>query len=152
MNLIGNLLWIVFGGLFTSFIWCLFGMLAFISIIGIPWGRACFVMARFVLLPFGRVSVPRSLITGKKDLGTGIPGTIGNMLWFILAGLWIALSHVATAVGLAVTIIGIPFAWQHIKLAELALFPIGKTIVTVEIADAARRREAEAILNGNTRP
>ena len=70
-------------------------------------------------------------------------GTIGNVLWFIFAGLWIALGHIGSAVALGLTIIGIPFAWQHIKMAELALFPRGKTVVLCEIAAEARRRWAE---------
>ena len=150
MNLIGNILWFFCGGLPGALLWCLFGALAYISIIGIPWGRACFVMAGFVLHPFGRVPIPRSLLTGRTDLGTGLPGRIGNIIWFVLAGLWIALSHIAAAVPLALSIIGIPFAWQHVKLAELALLPIGRTVVSTEVAAEARRREAERILNGKS--
>ena len=71
-----------------------------------------------------------------------MPGILGNTLWFIFAGPGIALAHVATAAALGLTIIGLPFAWQHIKLAELALFPIGKTVVPCELAAEARRRHA----------
>lgn len=152
MNLIGNILWFFFGGLPGALLWGLFGTLAYLSILGIPWGRACFVMAGFVLHPFGRTVVPRSLLTGRTDIGNGFPGMLGNLIWFIFAGLWIALGHIAAAVPLALSIIGIPFAWQHVKLAELALLPIGKTIVPAEVAEAARRREAERVLNGHTRP
>lgn len=142
MSVIGNILWIIFGGWFMALLWLLAGILACVSIIGLPWGRACFVMAGFAFLPFGYEAVSRDLLYGKNDIGTGIPGVIGNVIWFLLAGVWIALSHVAAAAALAVTIIGIPFAWQHIKLAELALFPIGKTVVPCELAAEARRRRA----------
>lgn len=142
MSVIGNLIWIIFGGWFMALLWLLFGVLAYLSIIGIPWGRACFVMAGFAFMPFGYTSISRETLYGKSDLGTGIPGMLGNAVWFIFAGLWIALAHVATAAAMALTIIGLPFAWQHIKLAELALFPIGKTIVPCDIAAEAQRRRA----------
>lgn len=142
MTIIGNLLWILFGGWFTALLWCFFGALACLSIIGLPWGRACFVMAGFAFMPFGYDSVSRDVLYGRHDIGTGLPGMIGNVLWFLFAGLWIALGHIATAAALALTIIGIPFAWQHVKLAELALFPIGKTVVPCEVAAEARRRRA----------
>ena len=142
MNILGNILWIIFGGWITALLWLLFGILACLSIIGLPWGRSSFVMAGFAFMPFGYESISRELLTGKKDIGTGMPGIIGNAIWFLLAGFWIALAHVGTAAALALTIIGIPFAWQHIKLASLALFPIGKTIVPCEIAAEARRRRA----------
>ncbi len=142
MTIIGNLLWILFGGWFTALLWCFFGALACLSIIGLPWGRACFVMAGFAFMPFGYESVSRDVLYGRHDIGTGLPGMIGNVLWFLFAGLWIALGHIATAAALALTIIGIPFAWQHVKLAELALFPIGKTVVPCEVAAEARRRRA----------
>ncbi len=142
MSVIGNILWIIFGGWFTALLWLLAGVLACISIIGLPWGRACFVMAGFAFMPFGYDSISRELLYGRNDIGTGIPGVIGNTIWFLFAGLWIALAHAATAAALALTIVGIPFAWQHIKLAELALFPIGKTVVPCELAAEARRRRA----------
>ena len=71
----------------------------------------------------------RDELTGQGDLGTGALGLIGNLIWFILAGWWLAIGHVVFAIGYAVTIIGIPFAWAHLKLAGIALWPIGKAIV-----------------------
>ena len=147
MSVIGNILWIVCGGWFAALVWLLFGVLACLSIVGLPWGRACFVMAGFVFMPFGYESVSRELVYGKSDLGTGLPGMLGNALWFNFAGFWIALAHVANAAALAVTIVGLPFTWQHIKLAELALFPIGKTVVPCAVAAEARRRRAAEDLN-----
>jgi uncharacterized membrane protein YccF (DUF307 family) len=73
--------------------------------------------------------VSRAEYTGRQDIGTGPLGVLGNVLWLVLAGWWLALAHVVTAILLAITIVGIPFAWAHLKLAGLALWPIGKTIV-----------------------
>jgi uncharacterized membrane protein YccF (DUF307 family) len=100
-----------------------------ITIIGIPWARAAFNIAVYTLLPFGQRAVSRDMVTGESDIGTGLLGLIGNLIWLVLAGWWLALAHVITAVLLAVTIIGIPFAWAHLKLAGIALWPIGKVIV-----------------------
>ena len=81
------------------------------------------------LFPFGSRAVSREVHTGQGDIGTGPLGVIGNIIWLLLAGWWLALAHVVTAVVLAVTIVGIPFAWAHLKLAGIALWPIGKVIV-----------------------
>jgi uncharacterized membrane protein YccF (DUF307 family) len=100
-----------------------------ITIIGLPWTRAAFSIASYTLLPFGQKAVSRAEYTGRQDIGTGPFGILGNVLWLVLAGWWLALAHVVTAILLAITIVGIPFAWAHLKLAGLALWPIGKTIV-----------------------
>jgi uncharacterized membrane protein YccF (DUF307 family) len=100
-----------------------------ITIIGLPWARAAFNIAAYTLLPFGQTAVRRDLVTGQPDIGTGLLGLIGNLIWLVLAGWWLALGHIVTAIMLAVTIIGIPFAWAHLKLAGIALWPIGKVIV-----------------------
>jgi uncharacterized membrane protein YccF (DUF307 family) len=99
-----------------------------VTIIGLPWTRAAFNIGVYTLLPFGQKAVSRAAY-GEPDLGTGPFGVLGNALWLILAGWWLALLHLITAIMLAVTIVGIPFAWAHVKLAGLALWPIGKTIV-----------------------
>ena len=88
-------------------------------------------------------------VTGADDIGTGALGMLGNVLWFIFAGIWLAIGHVVTAIGCFVTIIGIPFGIQHVKLAVLALAPVGKTIVTNEVADAARLYSAQMHVTGN---
>jgi uncharacterized membrane protein YccF (DUF307 family) len=129
MNLILNLLWFIFGGFLTGLGWILAGVIMAITVVGIPWARAAFAIASFSFWPFGRVAVDRRVVTGRGDIGTGSLGVVGNVIWFLLAGWWLALGHLAAAVGLAVTIIGIPFAWQHIKLAMLAAAPIGQEIV-----------------------
>ena len=86
----------------------------------------------------------RKTLNQQDDIGTGALGLVGNIIWFILAGIWLALGHVASAIACFVTIIGIPFGIQHLKLAGIALAPIGKTIVPKEVAQAARQRNAEA--------
>lgn len=118
-------------------------MLAFISIIGIPWGRACFVIGRLAFLPFGKEAISREELTSKGDIGTGAFGTLGNIVWFLVFGVWLALGHLASAFACAITIVGIPFALQHLKLAGIALAPVGKTVVTIEAAEAARRRNGD---------
>lgn len=129
MRTILNIIWVVFGGLLMALGWWLAGLLMALTIIGLPWARACFVMGNFALWPFGYEAVDRSLVTGSEDLGTGTIGLIGNIIWFVLAGWWLAIGHLTTAIGYFVTIIGIPFGLQHLKFAVLALSPVGKTIV-----------------------
>lgn len=132
MRTIGNIFWLLFGGLVMGLCWWLLGLLAFVSIVGIPWGRACFVIGQFTFWPFGREAVSRRALSGQDDLGTGTLGLIGNVVWFVCAGFWLALGHLASALLCFVTLIGIPFGLQHLKLAVLALAPIGKTIVPAE--------------------
>ena len=142
MSLILNLLWLIFGGLFMAIGWFLAGLLAAITIIGLPWAGACFRIASFTLLPFGREAVDRRLLTGHEDLSTGPLGVIANVLWLVTLGLPLALGHLAAALACAITIIGLPFAWQHMKLAGISLWPIGTEVVDAQIAHAARRRLA----------
>ena len=127
--------------------WCFFGLLAFISIVGIPWGRSCFVIAGFSFFPFGKEAIARDELTLSEDIGTGGLGMIGNIIWFIFAGFWLALGHVFSAIACFVTIIGIPFALQHLKLAGMSISPIGKTVVTKEVAAAARNANAETVVS-----
>ena len=133
-----NLLWIIFGGLWMALAWVVAAILMAITIIGLPWARAAFNIALYTLLPFGQKAVSRAEYTGREDLGTGPLGVIGNIIWLLIAGWWLALLHLMTAVLLAITIIGLPFAWAHIKLAGLALWPIGKMIVPIDEAEPAR--------------
>jgi uncharacterized membrane protein YccF (DUF307 family) len=124
-----NILWILLGGLWMAAAWVLAAIIMAITIIGIPWARAAFNIALYTLLPFGQKAVRRDSLTGRSDLGTGPLGLIGNLIWLVLAGWWLALGHILTAIVMAITIIGIPFAWAHIKLAGIALWPIGREIV-----------------------
>jgi uncharacterized membrane protein YccF (DUF307 family) len=127
LNLLLNLLWIVFGGLWMAAGWVLAALIMAITIIGLPWARAALTIARYTLLPFGYTVVDRQSGPVVETFGA-----IGNILWLVLAGWWLALGHLITAVGLAITIIGIPFAWAHLKLAGISLWPVGRDIVSNE--------------------
>ena len=124
-----NILWIVIGGAWMAFAWLIAAVIMAITIIGLPWARAAFNIAIYTLLPFGQKAVNREHVTGQHDIGTGPLGLIGNLIWLVLAGWWLALGHLVTAFVWAVTIVGLPFAWAHLKLAGIALWPIGKVIV-----------------------
>ena len=132
MSLLLNLLWILFGGLWMAIGWAVAAVIMVITIIGLPWARAAFSIAMYTLLPFGQKAVSRAEYFGREDIGTGLLGILGNLVWLVLAGWWLALGHLLIAIVLALTIVGIPFAWAHLKLAGLALWPIGKVIVSVE--------------------
>ena len=129
MIFILNILWFILGGFIAGLAWILAGIIMAITIIGIPWARSCFVIARYTFWPFGYDLVSREDLTGQRDMGTGTLGTVGNVIWFVFAGWWLAVMHLTAAVALAISIIGIPFAWAHVKLALASLFPIGKTVV-----------------------
>jgi uncharacterized membrane protein YccF (DUF307 family) len=121
LNLVLNVIWLVVSGFWLAVGYALAGVLMFVLIITIPFGIASFRLAGFVLWPFGRTVIRRT--------DAGAASTIGNVIWFVLAGLWIAVGHVILGVGLCLTIIGIPFGWANIKLAAVALAPLGKDIV-----------------------
>jgi uncharacterized membrane protein YccF (DUF307 family) len=140
LSLLLNALWIITGGIWMAAGWLLAAVLMAITIIGLPWARAALNIASYTFLPFGRVALPREKAQGRGDLGTGPLGLLGNIIWLVLAGWWLALGHLALAIGLAVTLIGIPFAWAHLKLALLSLWPIGKVIVTSDEASLLTRR------------
>ncbi|OYT93381.1 MAG: hypothetical protein CFE43_03825 [Burkholderiales bacterium PBB3] len=130
MRTLGNILWFIFGGFIMGLGWWLAGLVAAITIVGLPWAKACFVIGQFAFLPFGKDAVNRRDVTQQGDIGTGVLGLVGNVIWFVLAGWWLAIGHLCSALACFVTIIGIPFGIQHIKLALIALAPIGKTIVS----------------------
>jgi uncharacterized membrane protein YccF (DUF307 family) len=113
-----NVLWIIFGCGFLIWLeYVIVGLLLCLTVVGIPFGMQCFKIAGLGLLPFGKDI--------ERNKSVPIFGTIGNVVWLLFAGIWIFLSHIALAIALAVTIIGIPFAVQHLKLALLALWPFG---------------------------
>jgi uncharacterized membrane protein YccF (DUF307 family) len=142
MSLILNVLWVVFGGWLMALLWLVAAVVTAITVILLPWSRACFEIANYTLWPFGREAIDREVLTGRSDVGTSDFGMLGNVVWFLCAGLWLAIAHVVVAIPLAITIIGLPFAWAHLKLAGISLAPIGKTIVDNEVANEARRRHA----------
>ena len=121
MNILGNILWIVLGGIFISMYYALVGLLFCITIIGIPFGIQLLKIAGFALWPFGR-----QIVAGETD--GGCLSLIMNVIWIILGGVEIALAHIGLGIGFCITIIGIPFGLQHFKMALLALAPFGKQI------------------------
>jgi uncharacterized membrane protein YccF (DUF307 family) len=131
MTLLLNILWFIFGGFVAGLLWVFGGVLLAITIVGLPWAGAAFRIAGFSFAPFGRQVVDRRMLTGRDDLGTGTLGVVLNVVWFLLAGWYIALAHLAIALAQCVTIIGIPFALQHLKLAVIALAPVGRSVVPV---------------------
>ena len=132
VSLLLNVLWMIFGGLEMAIGWLFAALIMAITIVGIPWARAAFNIASYALLPFGRRAVSRAEFLGTEDVGTGPFGLLGNIIWLVFAGWWLALGHLVAALLLAITIIGIPFAWAHLKLAGIALWPIGKMIVEAD--------------------
>ena len=139
-----NIVWIVFGGLWMAAGWLIAALIMAITIIGLPWTRAALEIANYTLLPFGQTVVPREIYTGHAGIGSGPLGLVGNVIWLVLAGWWLALGHLVTAIMLSITVIGLPFAWAHLKLAGISLWPIGKTVVT---RDEAWRMERAGLLD-----
>lgn len=129
--LVGNILWLFLGAGVGCFIfWILAGCVLFLSIVGIPFGYAAFRIAAFAAFPFGQ-----RLIDVEEYGQARIPGTmLGNILWIVLAGLWLALFHAIAGVFYCVTIIGIPFGLAHLKLASVSFAPLGKRVVPVDAA------------------
>jgi uncharacterized membrane protein YccF (DUF307 family) len=121
MRLVLNLIWLVLSGLWLALGYALAGVVMCILIITIPFGIASFRLAAFVLWPFGRTVVPRP--------DAGAPSTIGNVVWFVLVGFWMAIAHIVTGLLLCLTIIGIPLGLGNFKLAGVAVAPLGKEIV-----------------------
>ena len=141
MRVLGNILWIILGGLAIAIGWALVGLILCISIIGIPFGLQAFKMAGLTLTPFGKT----------VQYGGGVGSALANILWVVLVGWWMALGYLGAGVLNCISIIGIPFGIQHLKLAGIALAPIGKTIVTCEVAEAARKTNAESAVEGMRR-
>lgn len=121
MSIIGNIIWIIFGGLILSLEYFISGFLLCLTIIGIPFGVQCFKLAILALLPFGQEVV-------QKPEASGFLSAFMNILWILLGGIWIAATHLIFAFLFAITIIGIPFAKQHLKLASLAITPFGHKV------------------------
>ncbi len=124
-----NLLWFFLGGWLSGLLWLLGGLLLAVTIVGLPYAGAAWRIAGFAFWPFGKEIVSRDLVTGRGDLGTGPLGFVLNVIWFVLGGWYIALSHLLIAVAEAISIIGIPFAIKDLQLAWIALAPIGRTVV-----------------------
>ena len=130
-----NILWVVLGGLPMALGWWLVGLISAVSIVGLPWSRSCFVIGTFALWPFGFEAINRRDLSRRVDLGTGPLGLIGNIIWFLVAGWWLAIGHLTSALACFLPVIGIPFGIQHIKLALIAIAPIGMTIAPAHRTD-----------------
>lgn len=128
LRLILNIVWLFCGGFAAALGWFLGGALLALTIIGLPWTMAAWRIGVYTLWPFGREVVWRDQATGRADLGAGATGMVLNIVWFVLAGWWIALAHLMVAIVEFITIIGIPFALKDLELAKLALAPVGRTI------------------------
>ena len=127
MTLILNILWFIFGGGFLSWLlWILLGCLLFITVIGIPFAYAAFRIAGFAAFPFGKVLVDARSLGEERIVGT----SLANFLWIILAGIWLAISHILCGIALCITIIGIPFGFAHFRLAGVCFAPLGKIAIS----------------------
>jgi uncharacterized membrane protein YccF (DUF307 family) len=125
MRLLLNVVWLVFGGLVLALGYLLAGVVCCIFVVTIPFGIAAFRIASYALWPFGRTVVDR------RDAGAG--SALGNVIWFVFAGLWITIGHLVAGVALCVTIIGIPLGLAHFKLMPVSMMPLGKEIVPAEV-------------------
>ena len=125
MKLLGNIIWLIFGGLLISIEYCVASIVLMLTIIGIPFGIQTMKMASLALWPFGRD-------TRMQERGSGCLEIIMNIIWLIAGGLWIAISHAFFGLLLSITIIGIPFGMQHFKLASVALSPFGRDIIYIK--------------------
>ena len=128
LRVILNVLWLLLGGLVLALGWLLAAVVMFILIITIPFGLQALKIAGFTLWPFGRTLLKRP--------DAGAASAIGNVIWFILAGWWLAIGHLVAAVALAITIVGIPLAAAHIKLIPISLVPFGREVVAIDEVEA----------------
>ncbi|MFF9347966.1 YccF domain-containing protein [Streptomyces sp. NPDC014734] len=130
IQLILNILWVVFCGFWMALGYAVAALICFIFIVTIPFGIASLRLAGYVLWPFGRTTVERP--------GAGAPSCVGNVIWLVFAGWWLALGHLLTSIPLFVSIIGIPFGWANLKLIPLSLMPLGREVVPTDEAFGGR--------------
>ncbi|WP_439563631.1 YccF domain-containing protein [Microcella sp.] len=121
MRTLLNVIWLVLSGFWLFLAYALAALIMFVLIVTIPWGIAAWRIGVYSLWPFGKTVVDKP--------SAGVWSVLGNIIWVLLAGWWLAIAHVTSAVALAVTIIGIPFAWANLKMVPVALLPLGKDIV-----------------------
>src|SRR3546814_82877 len=122
MNILGNLIWLIFGGIIIFLEYIIAGVVMMLTIIGIPWGLQCFKLGVLALWPFGSE-------VRETQQAAGCLNTILNIIWILVGGIWIALTHLFFGLILAITIIGLPFANQHFNLMSLSFTPFGKEVV-----------------------
>lgn len=130
INLILNVLWLILAGVWMAIGYVIAAIICFVLIVTIPFGIASLRIAGFVLWPFGRTTVDRE--------DAGAPSVIGNVIWFVFAGWWLALGHLITSIPLFVSIIGIPFGWANLKMIPISLAPLGREIVSTDQRFGAR--------------
>lgn len=123
MKTILNIIWLLFGGLWLALGYAAAGVLCCVLVVTIPWGIASFRIAGYALWPFGRAVV-------DKPGGSGVFSAVGNVIWLLVAGIWISIGHLVSAVAMAVTIVGIPLALANLKLIPVSLMPLGKVVVS----------------------
>ncbi|MEU6087334.1 YccF domain-containing protein [Streptomyces sp. NPDC047085] len=121
-NLLLNILWLVFCGIWMALGYLIAALICFLLIVTIPFGIASLRIAGYVLWPFGRTTVERA--------DAGAPSCVGNVIWLVFAGWWLALGHLITSIPLFVSIIGIPFGWANLKLIPISLMPLGREVVS----------------------
>ncbi|MFJ1793649.1 YccF domain-containing protein [Kitasatospora griseola] len=121
INFLLNVIWLLFCGLWMAIGYVLAGIICFVLIVTIPFGIASFRLAGFMLWPFGRTTVVRA--------DAGAPSLIGNVIWLVFAGWWLALGHIVTSIPLFLSIIGIPFGWANLKMVPISLTPLGRDVV-----------------------
>ncbi|HTI66807.1 MAG TPA: YccF domain-containing protein [Caulobacteraceae bacterium] len=126
MRLLLNVAWFVLGGWISLLAWAFAGAILALTVVGLPWAAAAFRIAGFSAAPFGRHIVPRGVV--DKAHGGALDPVL-NVAWFLVAGWWLALQHLVLALALFVSIVGIPFGVQHLKLAMISLAPVGTTVV-----------------------
>ncbi|MFI7402590.1 YccF domain-containing protein [Streptomyces sp. NPDC049541] len=130
LNLLLNLLWLIFCGIWMALAYTLAALICFVLIVTIPFGIASLRIAGFVLWPFGRTTVERP--------DAGAPSFVGNVIWVIFAGWWLALGHLLTSIPLFLSIVGIPFGWANLKLIPISLMPLGRDVVSTDQAFGGR--------------
>ncbi len=121
MKTVLNVLWLIFSGLWMALGYAVAGLVCFVLIVTIPWGIACFRIARYALWPFGYT------VVNRRD--AGLASTLGNVVWLVVAGIWITIGHLLAGVAFCVTIIGIPFGLAHFKMVPVSLMPLGREVV-----------------------
>ena len=122
MKTIGNILWVLFGGIFIAIEYFVSSIILFVTIVGIPFGIQTLKLAAVALWPFGKE-------IKSKNESFSFLSAIMNIIWFLIGGIWISLTHLAFGILFSITIIGLPFGLQHFKLAKLAIMPFGREII-----------------------
>ncbi|MGW4803114.1 YccF domain-containing protein [Kitasatospora sp. NPDC004272] len=124
VNFLLNVIWLLFCGLWMAIGYALAGIICFVLIVTIPFGIASFRLAGFMLWPFGRTTVVRD--------DAGAPSCVGNVVWLVFAGWWLAIGHIVTSIPLFLSIIGIPFGWANLKMVPISLTPLGREVVDTD--------------------